>query len=381
MAAAVRDSAGIAIVENDLDSASLRIWQIPDSPLVDIGGDESGPGALQQVRAAIWNADGTILVGDGATREIRRFDSAGRHLESWGRDGDGPGEFRSVLRIWPVSPDSVGIHDIVLRRITVLSRTGLPGRTMSLRTLPHAYTIQPLSGNRILLGFLPMDTSGATSGPTTRATLTITVSGLDSLRLDTILDLPAFETYPVLGREGGVTFPGQSTPIFGKGTVVRADGSRILAATNDAYEIAEYDPRGGLQRLIRVRVPARPVTGADHDAYLAQELESIDLFNPGAPEPLREQWRAALGEQRVASHFPFIDDLLAAEDGSLWAESYRWRRDEPRRYLVFDGDGRLMARAEMPASARPLAIRGDRILAVWRDADDIEHVRIYPVRR
>ena len=381
IAAALRDSAGIAIVENPLDSASLRVWQIPDSPVVDIGGEEAGPGALQQVRAAIWGADGTILVGDGASREIRRFDTAGRHLETWGRDGDGPGEFRSVPRIWPVSPDSVGVHDFMLRRITVLSRGGVPGTTMSLRTLPHAYTVQPLAGNRVLLGFLPIDTSRATSGPTRRSTLTITVSGLDSLRPDTILVLPAFETYPVLGREGDATFPAQATPIFGKGTVVRADGSRVLVATNDAYEIAEYDQHGGLQRLIRVRVPARPVTDADHAAYVAQELQAIDEFNPEAPEAFREQWRAALREQRVAAQFPFIDDLLGTEEGGVWAEAYRWRRDEPRRYVIFDREGRLTARAEMPARARPLAIRGDRILALWRDADDIEHVRIYPVRR
>ena len=95
------------------------------------------------------------------------------------------------------------------------------------------------------------------------------------------LVLPAFETYPMLGREGDATFPAQSMPIFGKSTVVRADGSRFLAATNDAYEIAEYSPRGELRRLIRVRLPARPVTDADHAAYVAQEMQAIDDFNEG----------------------------------------------------------------------------------------------------
>ncbi len=380
-APAVRDSAGIAIIENQLDSASLRVWQIPDSPVVDIGGEESGPGAVQQVRGVFRDAGGAIVIGDGASREIRRFDSAGRHVETWGRNGEGPGEFRSVSRVWPVPPDSVGVYDAMLRRITVLSRTGLPGTTISLRSLPHAYTVQPLDGRRMLLGFLPIDSSRATSGPTTRSTLTLTVSALDSLRPDTILVLPAFETYPMLGREGDATFPAQSTPIFGKGTVVRADGSRILAATNDAYEIAEYDQRGALRRLIRVAMPARPVTEADHAAYVAQELRAIDEFNPGAPEAFREQWRAALREQRVAPHFPFIDDLLGTGDGGIWVEAFRWRRDEPRRYFIFDGAGRLTARAEMPDRARPVAIHGDRVLALWRDADDIEHVRVYPVRR
>ena len=211
--------------------------------------------------------------------------------------------------------------------------------------------------------------------------MTVTAGDLDSLRLDTILMLPAIETYPMQGREGDATFPAQSTPIFGKATVLRTDGSRILAAANDAFEVAEYDAQGALRRLVRLSLPPRPVTEADHAAYVAQELQAIDDFNPGAPERFREQWRTSLREQRVASHFPFVDALFGADDGSLWVEEYRWRREEPRRYLIFDAAGRLAARAEMPPRARPAAIRADRILALWRDDDDVEHVRVYPVRR
>lgn len=376
---ATRDSAGIAIVENAFDSASLAVWQIPDSPIVDIGGDETGPGALQRVRVVRWEVDGSILIGDGSSREIRRFDSTGRHMHTWGRSGDGPGEFRSISGIWPVAPDSVGVYDNVLRRVTVASRTGLVGRTTSLRELPFPYTVQPLA-DRLLLAFIPIDTSRATSGPTTRSTLTITVGRSDSLRLDTILVLPAFETYPILGREGDATFPAQGTPIFGKATILRADRSRILAAVNDAFEIAEYDVGGALRRLVRLLMPPRPVTDSAHAAYVAQELQAIDELNPGAPELFREEWRAALRDRRVAAHFPYIDELLPTEDGGFWVEEFRWRRGVPRRYLVFDAEGRLIARAGMPAGARPAAVRGARILALWRDADDIEHVRVYPVR-
>ncbi len=380
-ATAARDSAGVAIVESTLDTARLAVWQIPDSPVVDIGGDEDGPAALQQVRAVLWDRDGTILIGDGATREARRFDSTGRHLATWGRNGDGPGEFRSISRMWPVPPDSIGIYDNVLRRVTVMSRTGEPGAVTSLRTLSYTYTVQPLGGSRMLLGFIPVDSSRATSGPTTRSRLTVTLTERDSIHLDTILTLPALETYPLLGREGDATFPAQSMPLFGKATILRADGSRILAATNDAFEIAEYDAEGTLQRLIRLLLPRRAVSDADRAEYVAQELRAIDEQNAGAPEVFREQWRTALREQRVSTHFPFIDDLLVAEDGALWVEVFRWRRGDPRRYFVFDEAGRLTARAAMPPRSRPMAIRGDRILALWRDADDIEHVRIYRVRR
>lgn len=378
-APATRDSAGIRIIENPLDSASLPVWRIPDSAVADIGGDDDGPGALQRARTALWDR-GTILIGDGASAELRRFDSTGRHVESWGRRGDGPGEFRRISSAWSIPPDSLAVYDGTLRRITVFSDAGEPVRTVSLRTLPYTYTVQPLD-DRVMLGFIPIDTSKATSGPTRRSRITVTAGDPDSLELDTLVVLPAFETYPILGREGEATFAAQSMPIFGKGMVLRTDGSHILAAVNDAFEVAEYDGEGKLRRLIRLAVPRSEVTDADHAAYVAQELQAIDDFNPGAPEAFREQWRAALRERRVASHFPFVDELIVADDGSLWVEVYRWRRDEPRRYFVFDSAGALIARAEAPLRARPTAVRSDRILALWRDADDIEHVRVYPIRR
>jgi hypothetical protein len=379
--AQVRDSAGIAIVENTLDSAGLAGWRIPDSAVADIGGEDAGPGMLQRVRLAVWDGPGNIIVGDGVTFELRRFDSAGRHIGTWGGQGDGPGEFRGIGAIWPVPPDSLRVWDFVLRRLTVLASSGEAAATTNFRSLQFAYTVQPLGPGRLLFGFLPMDTSSATSGPTTRSSLTLAAGDVDSVLLDTILVLPAFETYPVLGREGDATYPGRASPIFGKGTIVRTNGSRILVASNDAFEIAEYDSAGTLRRIMRLASPPREVKDADHAAYVAQELQAIDDFNPGAPDAFREQWRSALRERRVATHFPFIDDLIVADDGSIWVEAFRWQRDEPRRYLIFDAAGQLRARAEAPLRSRPTAIRGDRVLALWRDADDIEHVRIYPIRR
>ena len=59
----------------------------------EFGAAGSGPGGLTSVGAVAVAADGSVYVADGADR-IDRFAADGSLLNSWGRSGDGPGEFR-----------------------------------------------------------------------------------------------------------------------------------------------------------------------------------------------------------------------------------------------------------------------------------------------
>ena len=53
----------------------------------------SGPGGLSSVGAVAVAGDGSVYVADGADR-IDRFAADGTLLNSWGKSGTGPGEFR-----------------------------------------------------------------------------------------------------------------------------------------------------------------------------------------------------------------------------------------------------------------------------------------------
>jgi hypothetical protein len=48
---------------------------------------------------------------------------------------------------------------------------------------------------------------------------------------------------------------------------------------------------------------------------------------------------------------------------------------------VFDESGGLLGRVTMPEDFRAASIGADAVYGVWKDEDDVEHVRAYRLRK
>ncbi|MCH7891494.1 MAG: hypothetical protein IH921_08325 [Gemmatimonadetes bacterium] len=70
---------------------------------------------------------------------------------------------------------------------------------------------------------------------------------------------------------------------------------------------------------------------------------------------------------------PIVVDALSY----LWVREYTRPSDPSSRWSVFDSDGYWLATIQLPDGFAPLDIGPDYVLGVWRDADDVEHVRMY----
>jgi sugar lactone lactonase YvrE len=80
----------------------------------------------------------------------------------------------------------------------------------------------------------------------------------------------------------------------------------------------------------------------------------------------------------AADHFPFYDQLEVDREGRLWVREYGSDASAPSRsWLVFDPEGRLVARATLPTSLTILEIGEDSVLGVEPDELDVEHVRLW----
>jgi hypothetical protein len=54
---------------------------------------------------------------------------------------------------------------------------------------------------------------------------------------------------------------------------------------------------------------------------------------------------------------------------------------EESRFAVLDPTGQLLGRVLLPARFKLTAIGADRVYGVWKDPEDVEHVRVYPLRK
>lgn len=63
--------------------------------------------------------------------------------------------------------------------------------------------------------------------------------------------------------------------------------------------------------------------------------------------------------------------------GNLWVENYPAPGTSMNFWSVFDVEGFFLGRVTMPHEFSPLDIGPDYVLGLWRDEDDVEHVRMY----
>ena len=130
-AATVTDSVGIRVVTTP--QSDLVYAELAAEPTLSIG-QLSGPEELLfgRIRSVRRDAAGNLVVADGQAYEIRIFNGEGRHLRSLGREGEGPGEFKSLHGAWPVSDGGIVAADILLDRITQFGAEGTPTATATL---------------------------------------------------------------------------------------------------------------------------------------------------------------------------------------------------------------------------------------------------------
>ena len=94
----VSDSAGVTIVENFGPTWSRNeAWSVSVAPTLSIGDAAQGEDyAFERVVGALRLSDGTIVVANRATQELRWYDASGSFQLSVGRTGTGGVTFSNL---------------------------------------------------------------------------------------------------------------------------------------------------------------------------------------------------------------------------------------------------------------------------------------------
>ena len=368
---ATSDSSGIRIVENARPPAGSRLWQVGPQPSVSIGeveGEE--PYMLSGIRDAMRLADGRIVVPNSGSDEVRVFDASGVHLATWGRSGEGPGEFDALVEVEPWPGDSIAAWYGPRRGVSVFDLDGNFAREITLERDPddpRSRYVRPgavTSDGLILAGV----------DPHSDVEVPVEIRDADG-RLASSLG-----THP--GHV--VLIDGSATPrILGWRVVQEPWGDLIIHSTTEWYEITAFARDGTVARIVRREHESRAPTRAEIEAYIEEQVYYPPESLTSEIEEEQERERQRYRDYPVGERIPAYASIIVDELDHLWVEEYEvpGSRRPGVLWTVFDPEGRVLGYVETPERLVIHEIGEDYILGHIYDELHVEHVQLWPLER
>lgn len=370
----VRDSAGIRITENAVQVwTPERAWRLAGSPQVSIGTLEGLEEYQLTDVARVWRTDkGMIVVGDRTAHQIRMYDADGGFLRSFGREGEGPGEFRHLTALAPYRGDSIITWDTRLKRISVFDAQGVLGRmqrvTLDLVQRGEGQQSWGISesfvgafddGSLVFAPMMILRYEPEASPVFERPLVHVSAEG------DFLASLGTFVVAEIRG----------SARPFPRVEAITIRGDRLYNGLGEQYEIQMWTAGGVLERLIRIPAYERAV-----DQHARNDFTEWFRERQRAMGRSEQQAERELSRTTFPTVLPPYSALLVDTRDNLWVEEYRLRTDSlPTRWDVFDPAGRWLGAVDMPRDFQAHQIGPDFVIGVRAQDGDVPLVESYPL--
>ena len=349
-----RDSAGIRIVENASPPEGSRLgWRIGPEPSLSIGKlDGDDPYILYQALDAHRLHDGRIVVAHRISGELRVFDASGTHIESWGREGEGPGEFEPgyLAAVEPWQGDSIiAWYSGFAGLVSIFDTNGNFGRSFRFGGMPpHVrWPEAPRADGTILV---------------TPNSDSVEIWNGDNTLSASLGHHPYGEDYevPVVNEWEASTYP----VVYRQTREVGLWGDLVFISALHGYQIKAFRADGTLARIVRRDYVPRAPTQADIDHYVSTGA----WYHESA---------------QIAESFPAFSEIMGDRAGYLWVREYDFPLEERPAPLwtVFDPEGWMLGFVETPAALLIKEIGEDYILGRTMDELGVESIRMWPLRR
>lgn len=379
------DSAGIRITTIGAAPADVVEWRLVVQPELVVTGAEAGDSAaFAQVGTVRWLESGRFVVGDVMANRLYVFDSAGQFLRAFGREGNGPGEFRQLGSMTALAADSVATYDPSLLRLSVwhpdtgfVRSTHLRGEESPESWLVDAWPWRDSASVALQMSLAPQDAAagGGQRRWQTRARLTLRDAAGEVVKTSPLFD----GTYTVLHAGGDAHAP------FSHRGFVAVASDRVYYGSGASYAISYIDT--SFDQAGELRWPGQ------REALTTAEVEQVmERVYAGLPAGYPMDRRRARVEPGFAPatlprNRPAIGRVLVASDGRLWVE--RFVATHPSsplpaasdEWTVLEADGRPVARLRIPPGVRLEDVRGSKVAVVGRDSVDVQHVGVYQLAR
>ncbi len=388
--AASRDSAGIAIIEpTDSTWRGVDRWHLNANSELDIGTVGDGPiYAFSSIRGALRLSDGTIVVADGGSSELRFFGPDGMHRLTVGREGEGPGEFRAISAVHRLAGDSVVVFDSRLRRFSVFDKQGVLSRTGAINAPDWQGRITAVAwiGSKFFVGYQePTSSQQQTAASYLGVGRVVLFETTGAVAAELELHMPVWGAGPA----------GQDRPVIPRVLPMFAgDADGFWFALPYRYELTHYSSAGLIDRILRPKRHVQLLNEATKRAMRSHLADRLRMPNLPAEMQRTVQW--GIDNIVVRDSVPAFEGVIVDAEGNLWIQEFADIQEstdiaswpfpgrpplKPAR-TVYSADGQWLGTIPFPAGFLIHDIGIDYVLGVsLHEATGVELIRLYQLVR
>lgn len=322
----------------------LQVVTLGD-PVLELGVNDE----LERVASAVRLENGSIVVADAFSANLRYFDSTGKQYRSVGRSGEGPKEFRTPGWIGRCQSDSLFVFDPTLIRFTVLDSAGQVARHF---TTPRLTMLTCRDG--IIAGFTAPTNMRMPDpkGPRQRVRAQIQF-------FDTKGETRAVVDSVPLGELG---------PLSRVSSLALTDGRLWLGTADSAY-LDIFSIRGKRTGGVTLDIPRIKATKSHWTADIEQQLSGTK------DKQLQESNRTLMEKFAVPDYLPAYKQIGADPRGGVWIANVVPGDGTTTLRIVSKG-GRITTSINLNRSVRVLEVGKDYILATY-EVDGQPRVGMY----
>lgn len=315
-----------------------------------IGGDNDYNSTFHRIEGLAVGADGSILILDAGNHRIQKFGPKGGFTVTYGREGQGPGEFDRLSSFFAATDGSVYAVDGM--RIQKFAAEGDFLKSVSLTNRISDFLIAPdesifgVENRNTEQGrgqaLVKLDAEGKTPADIAVFSSVAAVDQRDEGRIMRVVILHGYNARLSL-------YPGPN--------------NSFVYGFPDEYAIHRCGSDGTPDLVIRKQETPVPVRQAEKDRIISNIMENAVVRNRSIREDVVRQ-----GCQFPVNR-PFFSDLVVDETGRIFVlrPQSPLEEDAPRKLDVFSQEGHFLQQVALPF--RPLAIRGGRLYHMFEDED------------
>jgi len=340
---------GVLVIKNGKQPVPAA--KVVLEPLFAIGGADSPEKEFSSIGAVAVREDGAIYVLDTKECRVKAFDAAGRLLFSFGKKGQGPGEWSLPNGLLITPSKEILVEDALNRRLSFHALDGT--------FLRHQSTAEEMGLTGLLVepGGRMVGRAMTFAGGKIGFEINILDKDLKVLKTLTKIEMAALGQ---MKMDPLSSMPGLIVALDAKGD--------LFLGSAKGYAIRVFDFDGRPIRTIERDFDPIPVRKEDQDEILKllAAMPSTGGFS--------------VKEMIVFPDvFPAYSNFIVNPDGRLLVRTYE-KGKKPKEYFhdVFDAAGRFVAHA--PFALDFLAWRGDKIYALEENEDGFKVLKCFRAR-